>query len=499
MNTQDLTWTLSSSFSLRGLSWQASPATFDEFDDSDAFGQNPLTSDNSLPVDIPGPSHNTHHITHSQDVRPVLNTPSPAPRSNGFPTVPLESSLSSSSRAPHGPINTNSSRLRTAPVFASTHDLAAHYGIPQSLPPPPRPSLKQQPAPTQSSASLYNFDSICKNYLTMLSQKPTDPEPTGADTAKVVPSADPMQAIHDLLASPEFQNLGDSFDATSPLFDDAPSPLFNDSPSSFDVDSYLTSPFETPYDDFATSPADDSPFSDFLTTPVLPSADSDMLTEPLIEDVGYSDNMSLFGGLSAYPTYEVTELPKTTTPAELYTISPTTPALDAVDPATTFFPKKRKSASGAPSPAEVPPPTRRRAMATGTRKNLKPSSLIPLEAPTQKRTYASPSVTSRKAVPAVFAKKRGYSVAFEEDELAELGELSPTATEQETIEYKRRQNTLAARKSRKRKLEHQQQLEGDLARSNHKQDTWRNHALKLQDLLRVNGIAFVAMEDDSEE
>ncbi|KAJ7273920.1 hypothetical protein C8J57DRAFT_1506037 [Mycena rebaudengoi] len=42
-----------------------------------------------------------------------------------------------------------------------------------------------------------------------------------------------------------------------------------------------------------------------------------------------------------------------------------------------------------------------------------------------------------------------------------VGELSPTAALAETIEYKRRQNTIAARKSRKRKLEHQRALEGE--------------------------------------
>ncbi|KAJ7481080.1 hypothetical protein B0H11DRAFT_2419983 [Mycena galericulata] len=334
---------------------------------------------------------------------------------------------------------------------------------------PPKQTAPKQPVP------VFDFDSIRKNYLTMLSQKPTDPDNTAAaDTATIAPGdlagADPMQAIHDLLgnapsfsrrsppakhrlvitASPEFQSLGDSFDPSSPLFDDAASPLFDDAPQTFDVDAYLTSPMETPYDDFATSPADDSPFSDFLTTPVLPSAsDSDMLTGPLIEDVGYSDDMSLFGGLSAYPTYEVSAAPKLPPTTQLYTISPSTPALDAVDPNNTVFPPKSEPKSVAPSPAKVQ--SRRRTSATGTRKNLKPEALIPLDAPTQKRNYITPSSTSRKAVPAVFAqKKRLHSVAFSADGDEELGELSPTVSEAETIEYKRRQNTLAARKSRKR-------------------------------------------------
>ncbi|KAJ7512817.1 hypothetical protein B0H11DRAFT_1698195 [Mycena galericulata] len=517
----------------------------DEYNRDD-FDQPPLTSDSRhrphnpvLPsptiyshttprVAIPGSSH-TNYITQRQDVRSVLNPsasftpPSPAHRSNAFPTAPLESHLSSFPSPHHVPINTDSTRLRTSPVFASSHDLAAHYGIPQNLPPPPRPLPRHPPKQTapKQPVPVFDFDSIRKNYLTMLSQKPTDPDNTAAaDTATIAPGdlagADPMQAIHDLLgntpslsrrslpakhrlviiASPEFQNLGDSFDPSSPLFDDAASPLFDDAPQTFDVDAYLTSPMETPYDDFATSPADDSPFSDFLTTPVLPSAsDSDMLTGPLIEDVGYSDDMSLFGGLSAYPTYEVSVAPKLPPTTQLYTISPSTPALDAVDPNNTVFPPKSEPKSVAPPPAEVQ--SRRRTSATGTRKNLKPEALIPLDAPTQKRNYITPSSTSRKVVPAVFAqKKRLHSVAFSADGDEELGELSPTASEAETIEYKRRQNTLAARKSRKRKLEHQHMLEDKVETLMGDVERWRTRAMMAQDMLRANGVAFTPFEDD---
>lgn len=74
----------------------------------------------------------------------------------------------------------------------------------------------------------------------------------------------------------------------------------------------------------------------------------------------------------------------------------------------------------------------------------------------------TPSATSRKEVPAGFAKKRSRSAAFadaDDDDDEQLEELPPNATEKEQIEWKRRQNTLAARKSRKRKLEYTQNLE----------------------------------------
>ncbi|KAJ6487852.1 hypothetical protein C8R45DRAFT_827914 [Mycena sanguinolenta] len=517
----------------------------DEYDAND-FDQPQLTSDSRLrPHQIVSPSQITESeplprvaisvsshnqsITKRQDVRPVLNPsasfrpPSPAPRFNAFPATPLESSLSSFSTPDNVPINTDITSLRTPPVFPSTTELAAHYGLPRNLPPPPRPvhrqSFPQQPAPQQSPPA-FDFESIRKNYLTMLSQNPTEPEPAAADTAAApasgaFPSATTMQAIQDLLgnapsifrygissnsfavltASPEFQSLGDSFDPTSPLFEESgASPLFEDSPS-FDIDNYLTSPMETPYDDFATSPADDSPFSEYLSTPVLPMAtDADMLTGPLIDDGGYGDGMNLFGGLSSYYEVPAEPTPKLPSTTKLYTISPSTPALDSIDPANTIFPPKSKSAVPA-SPAVDAPTTRKRGAVTGTRKNLKPEALIPLEAPTQKRNYITPSATSRKAVPAVIQRKRLHSAAFADADEAELGELSPTASEMETIEYKRRQNTIAARKSRKRKLEHQRELEEQRDQLEEEAQLWKKRALTLQETLINHGIPFTPWED----
>ncbi|KAF7351288.1 hypothetical protein MSAN_01560300 [Mycena sanguinolenta] len=518
----------SMAYPMSSSSWHTSPmlssTASDEYDAND-FDQPPLTSDSRLrPHRIVPPSHitesespprvaisvssNTEYITKRQDVRPVLNPsasfrpPSPAPRFNAFPDTPLERPLSSFPTPDNVPINTDNTSLRTPPVFPSTTELAAHYG----LPPESSPLL-----PVQFIANL----SI---------NQPQNNRPRSADTAAApasgaFPSATTMQAIQDLLgnapsifrygtwsnsfavltASPEFQSLGDSFDPTSPLFEESgASPLFEDSPS-FDIDNYLTSPMETPYDDFATSPADDSPFSDYLTTPVLPMAsDEDMLTGPLIDDGGYGDSMDLFGGLSSYYEVPAEPAPKLPSTTKLYTISPSTPALDSIDPATTVFPPKPKSTTPVPaSPAvdAAPTTTRKRAAVTGTRKNLKPEALIPLEAPTQKRTYITPSATSRKAVPAVIQRKRLHSSAFAGADDEEVAELSPTASEMETIEYKRRQNTLAARKSRKRKLEHQRELEEQIDQLQDEVQLWKKRALTLQDTLISNGVPFTPWED----
>ncbi|KAF7348107.1 Imprinted and ancient [Mycena sanguinolenta] len=448
---------------------------------------------------IPFPADNTT-TTKSKDVPPVVNAasfrpPSPAPRFNGFSNSPLERPLSSASPK-HVSINNTSTRPRTL----------YNHGLPHTLPPPPRP-IAQRSASSTSPHTSFNF--VRDNYLKMLAHKHTDTT-AAAPAATVAPgdlaSHNALEEINRLTgtpflyrrrrsvayrppvaASPEWQSLGDAFpdfESTSPLAEDAPvvdpsdwinEPLFGgDSP-------FLTSPHEVPYDDFGTSPME-TPFSSFLGTPSLNDLD---MESPLITDTsplmgGFNDDLELFGAASAFPTVEPSYGPSARAP----------PALDSIaEPVT--VPR-------ATGPVIPPPPAstaatraRRRSNVTGTRKNLTVAALIPLDAPTQKRTYVTPSATSRKAVPDAIVKKRLHSVAFSDDRDAfdeELGTLSPTASEAEIIEYKRRQNTLAARKSRKRKLEHQQQLENEVAELKQQVTMWRERAVMAQELLRGSGV-----------
>ncbi|KAG7445554.1 uncharacterized protein BT62DRAFT_858561, partial [Guyanagaster necrorhizus] len=130
----------------------------------------------------------------------------------------------------------------------------------------------------------------------------------------------------------------------------------------------------------------------------------------------------------------------------------------------------------------------RKSWATGTRKNITPETMVPLDAPTQARRYVLPSATSRKEVPATFAKKRSRSTALGDEEEDELDPPPPDATDRELIEYKRRQNTLAARKSRKRKLEHQQQLEERVEMLTLEVEQWRTKAEIYQSILLSHNI-----------
>ncbi|KAF7329763.1 Imprinted and ancient [Mycena kentingensis (nom. inval.)] len=414
----------------------------------------------------------------------VFRPPSPAPRFNGFNRATTESSLSTPSQ--NVSINTISSTRTRVTV---------QYGLPRNLPPAPRPLNSRKPTPPKPTNT---FAAMRNNYLSMLANKTTSDTPAAAAPSVTAEDAQAkaFKAIAELTgmvlrwqesiprsayptppASPEFQSLGDHFPedfANDPLIDFAApfqqSPLFGGDESPF-----LTSPHDSMLDDFGTSPLD-TPFSEFLSTPMM-GMDGDFMESPLIgaNDTNFMES-PLFDFTERTPPTPSVVAPASTVvaklPAKQTTFSPSTPTLESMD-----------------SPAMAAP---RRRNVTGTRKNLTPDSLLGMDAPTQKRTYAAPSATSRKALPAGFVRKRGFATAFgiDEVEAETLPELSPTASEQEQIEWKRRQNTLAARKSRKRKLEHQQQIEAQVDDLKREVTMWRERALMAQEMLRGAGIKF---------
>lgn len=289
------------------------------------------------------------------------------------------------------------------------------------------------------------------------------------------------------------QKPGDDEGATSVQKDTAPPPLpcevadsdaiqtiiqaLNGTPElqpSNDLNEYLTSPLmESPMDD------------DMLTTPAVGSADlgADIFTSPLLGDYdgdSFGEFPPLFGDFD--DTLREQPKPQSNLPVTerdldaMYKISPTTPYLD----------------SPIPVPFEDnihnPGAAKRKMAATGTRKNIGPDDLVPVDAPTQSRRYLTPSATSRKTVPAVWARKRSRQAAFgnEEDQLPE--DVAPTLSEQEAIEAKRRQNTIAARRSRKRKLEYQRELEESAERYKRESEIWKTRAQTYCALLHSHGI-----------
>ncbi|OCH91639.1 hypothetical protein OBBRIDRAFT_792115 [Obba rivulosa] len=266
------------------------------------------------------------------------------------------------------------------------------------------------------------------------------------------------ELINDGTASPEFQALND-------------------------FGEYLTSPLETPWEDFLNTPALGSG-DPLLTSPAIVDADdfSSFADQPLFADAGLDLGVPTASG--AFKQH-VIGAPTSTIASPfnfdgLYTLpSPTTPALD---PQSLTSSPRVASIHRSPTPS-VTSDSRRKNAPTGTRKNITPEALVPVDAPIQSRKYVTPSATSRKEVPAAIAKKRARSQAFGDEE--DDGTLGPE--DLDAIEAKRRQNTLAARRSRKRKLEYQQQLETEAERMRIEADMWRTRAVTLEVLLQSHG------------
>jgi len=242
------------------------------------------------------------------------------------------------------------------------------------------------------------------------------------------------------------------------------------SPDFFNPSSYLTSPVSPWEDDLLTTPAFDA---DMVMTP-------DIFTSPVLTDFGGdNDHMPSLFGPSVYEGYEDAKAdylgPSDLLPEmdDLYQISPGTPALDT--PSIQPFPLNFDQSSAL---------TTRKTAPTGTRKNVTPETLVPYDAPIQSRKYRTPSATSRKQLPVTFARKRARTrEPGEEDEDA----AGPTVSEEDAISTKRLQNTLAARRSRKRKLEYQRELEDAIEAERKEKERWRARALILEALLRDKG------------
>ena len=238
---------------------------------------------------------------------------------------------------------------------------------------------------------------------------------------------------------------------------------------------------------------DYSPWSPDMMNPYLSTPQDSTLDTPLFH---YLDDSHMLTGPDCAPLFPmfpewddvqdpVVEQQKSVPeldPSSLIVMTPTSPMLDSFDPSQLLT--RPAQPTDTTSAAAKPPAIRRKVTATGIRKGVTPESLLDESAPTQTRNYVTPSATSRKEVPAVFARKRARSTAFgdEEDQLDDYV-LPPNPTEKDLIEQKRRQNTVAARRSRKRKLEHLQLLETSLEKERQLKEQWRERALMLSSIL----------------
>ena len=354
--------------------------------------------------------------------------------------------LSSSSSAIKG------SPTSSHPVFHNVNDLAAHHGIPTFLPPTPRTVTRRSSSLDEMTPSPENdtFSSLCSEYLTML-------DSTSEMGLNAASHEEAAQAILNIFQAgksyplPPLTHQESLTNCGCPLGDSSAKPS-----------EFLTSPMESPFDDFLSTPGlrNDDYASEF-TSPLIADGDdfgAPYHNTPLFGDVGLFEPPSSSDKRVAPPLFPSVHLD------DMYTISPATPALDA-------------------SPLFVPPPSRLSSnLPTGTRKNLTPDALIPLDAPVQPRNYLSPSATSRKEPP----RKRSRTEALGDDD--DDDEVNKDVGELDSVAAKRLQNTLAARRSRKRKLEHQLELEINLEHEKQQKEQWRSRAMTLEALLLSHGI-----------
>jgi len=244
---------------------------------------------------------------------------------------------------------------------------------------------------------------------------------------------------------------------------------------------------------YLTSPLIDSPWEEeFLTTPaLLPGGDMgiDVMESPALldNDEAYT-SAPLFGDepLFEHLTFEKLNADRRSLALDSLSLRLPSEALDS--PTSSTSPVSPAGSRGKRSTGKQATKTsRRKSVPTGTRKNVTPESLIPVDAPIQDRKYVSESATSRKELPAVFARKRKRA-SSELDNEEDLLAAPPTTNEMSAIEAKRRQNTLAARRSRKRKLEHQRDLETTIDNERAEKDAWKQRALAFEAILNSNGI-----------
>ncbi|KAG6906915.1 hypothetical protein DXG01_011374 [Tephrocybe rancida] len=471
-------------------------------------------------------SYNTRNISNSQDVRQLVNSSAtylsaPVTRTDAFSHI-LGPTVSSSPTTPsHHVLTHRRQRPRTSnQVFTAPHGTIAPHGLPQSL--PPAPSTAPRRTQQTQEQDLSEFSALSQNYLNMLRQKPTD-NIMDADNTTVASTEvsdfrpEDVQSIIDVITG-EYLVFDDDDDQPSDSSSGSASSSMLPPPTP-QTPELWSSPAWSDTNDFNTF----SPDTDLLNTPLF--ADDDALTGMF--DCDSFEGGALFPAMEEYAYEKPVQsgLPSLPDADQMFTFTPESPALhdfsSTVNPSTIYpSPRVTDLSTFSPAPPPVPqnfgftapsqpapkvvdddvPQVRRRTSATGTRKGVTPEALVPIDAPTQPRKYVMPSATSRKEVPSVFAKKRSRSTAFgEEDDEFNEPPLAANATEKEQIEYKRRQNTVAARRSRKRKLEYQQNLEDQVERLKRERDVWKTRATMCQEMLTQSGLSLAPFPEFHED
>ncbi|KAJ6515010.1 hypothetical protein C8R47DRAFT_1089606 [Mycena vitilis] len=376
-------------------------------------------------------------------------------------------------------------RFRLSPLENVSHEL---QGLPQHLPPPPGLRPLSGPLPPRAQPI---YASLQPGYIQSL--------------VRALPRDD-RTAIYlsDATDGDAFSMLADPDDGLEEMLQDDEDALYLTSPREF-VPGLSDSLTNTPQSSYMGTPS----FGGGRELPSVDGAESPVIAAMFVDYEEDYAQMALFAG-TEYDDVQGTQhklMPSES--QKMRTYSPSTPALQSFDE---FSPSSLWS-TGTDAPVIPPPPQRQpqptlratRARAsrakpgkhTGTRRNATLKSLIPLDAPTQKRQYKTPSQTSAKPVPA-FAKNTIVAWPGDGDDDGE-GEKppSPTASEREKIEFKRRMNTVAARRSRARRLAQKEEMEEEVGRLRTELAMWRERARMAQDMLGKSGTN-LGWEEDAE-
>lgn len=405
----------------------------------------------------------------------------------------------------------DNSNQRPHPHHAIAHQppslrTSTQYGIniPTQLPPTPRttsrhtprspdehtfarPRVPQpRPSPPTDNSGLSN--DLLQNYLKMLDTAPINHADAAApvspamnqDLSKIfdmlqgvgasahpgnpTPHSTPYmdhsdyRSLEELITSPEF---------TSPLFEDTPN-LSDASPFTPSSSStrHQTSPALF---DFGDTSLDGIPL--FGPSPIVINSNQGACTTPNLDSLQLRSAHLGFESLDAL-------LPVSDSP-----ISPSADTRDLFSPTTS--PLFADSHSTRPEGVRSVSDPGKRTQPTGHRKNLTPEQLLDVEAPTQQRNYYGPSATSRKLVPSGFEERRAKIVAKRRRGLGVDGEeVSEDAILNAAVEDKRRANTVAARRSRQRKLEYVKTLEQQLEEKDREIELWKERAIAAEGIVR---------------
>lgn len=404
----------------------------------------------STDYQVPLFEHDHHHALATQQHR--LRTPS------NYGPLNIPTTLPPAPRTTrHTPLSPDKHTFAVPKVPPPRHHDAGH-GLPANLL-TNYISMLNHPQADAVAPATPNMNQDLDDQILKLIQSvaaPSNPTPHSTPYSADFSS---MRSFDELLTSPEF---------TSPLFEDTPN-LSDASPFTPSSSStrHQTSPALFDYSDTSSGGV---PL--FGPSPIVVNSNAQYGTPSL-------DSLQLQSGGLGFQNLD----------SLLSMGSPTSPAMDTQ---ALFSPTTSPLFDAEHSPIERPigqravsDPTCKRSQPTGHRKNLAPEQLLPVDAPTQQRNYYGPSATSRKVVPAGFEERRAKIVAKRRRGLGEDGEqLSEEAILSAAVEDKRRANTVAARRSRQRKLEHVKRLEDELEETKRAMELWKERAIAAEGMVK---------------